>query len=73
MVLMAILAITGAILFIPSAQTLLKFGAIAWGDMALAGALGALLLAVLEGGKLALGRFLERRGRTAPLFRDTAA
>ncbi len=72
-VLMAIGAITGAILFLPSAQTLLKFGAIAWGDMALAGVLGALLLAVLEAGKLALGRFLQRRGQTAPLFRDAAA
>ncbi|WP_421836730.1 cation-translocating P-type ATPase [Novosphingobium sp.] len=73
MVLMAVTAITGAILFIPSAQTLLKFGAIAWDDMALAGALGALLLAVLEAGKLALGRFLERRGQNAPLFRESVA
>jgi Ca2+-transporting ATPase len=73
MVLLAIAAITAAILFIPAAQTLLKFGAIAWGDMALAGALGALLLAVLEVGKLALGRFLERRGQSAPLFRESAA
>jgi hypothetical protein len=52
---------------------LLKFGAIAWADMALAAGLGALLLAVLEAGKLALGRTLKRRGETAPLFRESAA
>ncbi|MFM9936302.1 MAG: cation-translocating P-type ATPase [Novosphingobium sp.] len=72
-VLLAIAVITGTILFIPAAQTLLKFGAIAWSDMALAAGLGALLLALLEAGKLALGRFLARLGERAPLFRESAA
>ncbi|WP_370631644.1 cation-translocating P-type ATPase [Novosphingobium sp. FKTRR1] len=72
-VLLAIVAITGAILFIPAAQTLLKFGTIAWGDMALAVGLGALLLALLEAGKFLLGRFLARRGDRTPLFREGAA
>ncbi|WP_408589445.1 cation-translocating P-type ATPase [Novosphingobium sp.] len=72
-VLLAIVAITGAILFIPAAQTLLKFGTIAWGDMALAVGLGALLLALLEAGKFLLGRFLARRGDRTPLFREDPA
>ena len=72
-VLLAVAAITGTILFIPPAQTLLKFGAIAWGDMALAAGLGALLLALLEAGQFALDRFLVRRGERATIFRDTAA
>jgi Ca2+-transporting ATPase len=39
------------ILFLPQAQTLLKFGSIAWSDMALAAGLGVVLLLLLEGGK----------------------
>jgi Ca2+-transporting ATPase len=70
MVLLAVGAITVAILFIPAAQALLKFGAIARSDMALAGALGILLLVLLEAGKLGFGRFLIRRGDQAPLFRE---
>ena len=73
MVLLAVAAITGAILFIPAAQTLLKFGAIAPSDMVLAGGLGILLLVLLEAGKLGLGRFLIGRGEQAPLFRESAA
>ena len=73
MVLLAVGAITVAILFIPAAQTLLKFGTIAWSDMGLAGGLGILLLALLEVGKLGFGRFLIRRGYRAPLFRESAA
>lgn len=73
MVLLAVTAITGAILFIPGAQTLLKFGKIAWSDMALAGGLGILLLVLLEVGKVVLGRFLIGRGDQAPLFREGAA
>ncbi len=73
MVLLAVAAITGAILFIPAAQTLLKFAAIAWSDMALAGGLGILLLMVLEVGKVGLGRFLIGRGDQAPLFREGVA
>ncbi len=73
MVLLAVTAITGAILFIPAAQTLLKFGKIAWSDMALAGGLGIILLVLLEVGKIALGRFLIGRGDQAPLFREGAA
>lgn len=69
-VLLAVTAITGAILFIPAAQTLLKFGMIAWSDMALAAGLGMLLLCLLEAGKFALGRFLARRGERAMLFRE---
>jgi Ca2+-transporting ATPase len=73
MVLLAVAAITAAILFLPAAQTLLKFGLIAGSDMALAGGLGILLLVLLEAGKLGLGRFLIRRGFKTPLFREGAA
>jgi Ca2+-transporting ATPase len=72
-VLLAVAAITAAILFIPAAQTLLKFANIALSDMVLAGSLGVLLLALLEAGKFALGRFLARRGESAPLFREAVA
>ena len=68
MVLLAIAVITAAILFIPAAQTLLKFGAIRWNDMALAAGLGALLLALLEAGQFALGWLLARRGEATMLI-----
>lgn len=60
-VVLAIAAITALILFLPSAQVLLKFGAIAWSDMALALGLGAVLLVVLEGAKPLVGRLLAGR------------
>lgn len=60
-VVLAIAAITALILFLPSAQVLLKFGAIAWSDMALALGLGAVLLVVLEGAKPLVGRLLAVR------------
>lgn len=44
----AIGAVTALILFLPWARTLLKFGSIAWSDMALAVGLGIVLLLVLE-------------------------
>ena len=50
-VVVAVLAITGVILFWPYAQVLLKFGSIAWNDMVLASGLGVILLVVLEGCK----------------------
>ncbi|MEO6185055.1 MAG: cation-translocating P-type ATPase [Steroidobacteraceae bacterium] len=56
----AVLAITGLILFWPRAQALLKFGSIAWTDMALAGGLGLALLVVLEACKPLATRLLAR-------------
>ncbi|WP_353230526.1 cation-translocating P-type ATPase [Novosphingobium sp.] len=50
-VIAAIAAVTALILLVPWAQTLLKFGSIAWPDMALAAGLGVLLLLALEAGK----------------------
>ncbi|CAN5141490.1 HAD-IC family P-type ATPase [soil metagenome] len=47
----AITTVTILILFVPAAQALLKFGSIAWSDMALAVGLGAVLLVLLEGCK----------------------
>ena len=44
----AISIVTGLILLLPSAQSLLKFGSIAWSDMALAVGLGVSLLLMLE-------------------------
>jgi Ca2+-transporting ATPase len=44
----AIAIVTGLILLLPSAQSLLKFGSIAWSDMALAVGLGVSLLLMLE-------------------------
>ena len=44
----AVCAVTALILFIPAAQKLLKFGEIAWLDMALALGSGLLLLLLLE-------------------------
>jgi Ca2+-transporting ATPase len=59
-VFVAVLLITGAILFWPRAQLLLKFGSIAWADMALAAGLGVVLLIVLEVCKPIVGRVLAR-------------
>ena len=50
-VILVVAAITGLIMFLPSAQRLLKFGSIAWIDMALASGLGVLLLILLETAK----------------------
>ena len=47
----AIAGVTALILFLPQAQVLLKFGSIAWSDMALAIGLGVVLLVLLEGCK----------------------
>jgi Ca2+-transporting ATPase len=47
----AIAGVTSLILFVPQAQALLKFGSIAWSDMALAVGLGIILLVLLEGCK----------------------
>ena len=59
-VFVAVLTITGVILFWPRAQALLKFGSIAWTDMALAVGLGVVLLIVLEVCKPIAGRVLAR-------------
>jgi Ca2+-transporting ATPase len=64
-VLLAVLAITGVILFWPRAQSMLEFGSIAWKDMGLAAGLGVLLLIVLEMCKPVAGRLLARP-RVAP-------
>ncbi|RZF65529.1 cation-translocating P-type ATPase [Sphingomonas populi] len=52
----AITGVTALILFLPQAQVLLKFGSIAWSDMALAIGLGVVLLVLLEGCKPLVGR-----------------
>jgi Ca2+-transporting ATPase len=57
---MAIAGVTALILFVPQAQALLKFGSIAWTDMALAVGLGGLLLVLLEGCKPLFRRFAAR-------------
>lgn len=64
-VVVAIFAIAGVILFWPRAQLLLKFGSIAWGDMALAVALGAILLVVLEACKPVVRRSFARTRKAA--------
>ena len=64
-VILAILAITAAILFWTRAQELLKFGSIAWVDMALAAGLGVILLIVLEGCKPFMRRAFAR-SKSAP-------
>jgi Ca2+-transporting ATPase len=56
----AIVSVTALILFLPQAQTLLKFGSIAWTDMALAVGLGVLLLVLLEACKPMLQRLTHR-------------
>ena len=66
-VILAIAAISALILFLPSAQVLLKFGSIAWSDMALALGLGAVLLVVLEGIKPLVRRSLAAAARTPPV------
>jgi P-type Ca2+ transporter type 2C len=59
-VVVAVIAITALILFWPRAQALLKFGSIAWTDMALATGLGAILLVLLEGCKPVMRRAFAR-------------
>jgi Ca2+-transporting ATPase len=59
-VIAAITSVTALILFLPSAQALLKFGSIAWSDIALAVGLGAGLLMMFEACK-PLVRVLARR------------
>jgi len=69
-VIAAVAGVTTLILFLPWAQTLLKFGSIAWSDMMLAVGLGIGLLVFLESCKPAVRRRmgrqpLPRRGRQA--------
>ncbi|WP_404711130.1 cation-translocating P-type ATPase [Sphingomonas sp. MMS24-J13] len=62
----AITTVTALILFLPQAQAMLKFGSIAWSDMALAIGLGVVLLVLLEGCKPLVRRltaFAPRQGR----------
>jgi P-type Ca2+ transporter type 2C len=61
----AILAITGLIFYWPDAQVLLKFGSLMWGDIALAAALGAILLVVLESCKPIVRRAFGRSRKAA--------
>lgn len=70
-VVVAVVAITALILFLPSAQTLLKFGSIAWTDMALAAGLGIMLLVLLESSKAVIARGMPRRVKALPI--NTAA
>ena len=56
----AITGVTVLILFLPQAQVLLKFGSIAWSDMALAIGLGVVLLVLLEGCKPLVRRITAR-------------
>lgn len=56
----AISGVTALILFLPQAQALLKFGAIAWSDMALAIGLGIVLLVLLEACKPLVRRLAAR-------------
>ncbi|CAN5340993.1 HAD-IC family P-type ATPase [soil metagenome] len=60
----AITAVTALILFLPQAQALLKFGSIAWSDMALAVGLGSVLLVLLEGCKPVVRRLTPRAAPT---------
>lgn len=66
-VILAIAAISALILFLPSAQVLLKFGSIAWSDMALALGLGVVLLVVLEGIKPLVRRSLAAAAKASPV------
>ncbi|WP_084581913.1 cation-translocating P-type ATPase [Sphingomonas azotifigens] len=61
----AILGVTGVILFAPWAQALLKFGSIAWSDMAFAVALGIALLLALESCKPRLRGIARAASRPA--------
>ena len=65
-VLSAIVVVTLLILFVPWTQTLLKFGSIAWPDMALAVGLGAVLLFVLEACKPLVRQITTRLGAAEP-------
>jgi Ca2+-transporting ATPase len=56
----AITGVTALILFLPQAQTLLKFGSIAWSDMVLAIGLGIILMVLLEGCKPLVRRITIR-------------
>ena len=67
-VLAAIVCVTALILFLPRAQALLKFGSIAWSDMALALGMGVALLVLLEACK-PLVRKATARGRRDPATR----
>ncbi|WP_442852550.1 cation-translocating P-type ATPase [Sphingomonas sp. PAMC 26617] len=69
----AITGVTGVILFLPQAQALLKFGSIAWTDMALALVLGVVLLVLLEGCKPLVRRLLARGARASQPGSVTAA
>jgi Ca2+-transporting ATPase len=60
-----IAAVSGLILSIPTAQSLLKFGSIAWSDIALAIGLGAGLLIFLEGCKALIGLNGGQNGETS--------
>lgn len=60
----AIGGVTALILFLPSAQTLLKFGSIVWSDMGLAIGLGVGLLLILEACKPLVRRFM---GQASPI------
>ncbi|GAA0318104.1 HAD-IC family P-type ATPase [Sphingomonas oligophenolica] len=62
----AIAAVTALILFLPSAQALLRFGSIAWSDMALAIGLGVMLMLLLEACKPVVRRLTARVSPTAP-------
>jgi P-type Ca2+ transporter type 2C len=57
---LAITGVTALILFLPQAQALLKFGLIAWSDMATAIGLGVILLVLLEGCKPLVRRLATR-------------
>ena len=71
LVIAAIAGVTALILFLPSAQALLKFGSIAWTDMALAIGLGLGLLFLLEACK-PLVRTLTLKA-SAPAKRPSAS
>ncbi|WP_443025318.1 HAD-IC family P-type ATPase [Sphingomonas sp. RB3P16] len=62
----AIVGVTGLILFLPRAQALLKFGAIAWSDMALALGMGVVLLMLLETCKPLVRQMIERFAPISP-------
>jgi len=64
-VVVAIVCVTGVILFQPRAQALLKFGSIAWSDIALALGMGIGLLALLEACKPLVRKATARMRRDA--------
>ncbi len=67
-ILAAVLAMSTVIMFLPSAQALLKFGSISWNDTALAAGLGGALLIALEAIKPVIARVLVGSGKV-PLRR----